>query len=390
MTNRIMPSPQPVLLDRFRGVLLRDGAAAARAPTTLLDQDADRQDELFYMPFEHTNFNARLVIVGITPGPNQIALAYGTVQACLKGGLDDATTLARTKAVGSFGGPKMRPNLLKMLEAFGFPDLLGISDAADLWDVDTHLLHATSTVPHAVFRNGKPFAGSFKDVLGSPIMKACFERDFAAILPLLSPKALYVALGPTPLAALDWCAAQGLIRSEQVMGAFAHPSSTGGSRVPVYLGKKVKDDLDEKDPVRNSVDWLVKAASRMRRSVIALGGTPLSVGHAIVSKKPIVHAAPIVSTSKPSTKGAGAAPETLALQAIVTRGKNKGLILRPHIDDGCFIVSLTKYEIDYVRVSIDQPLEPWLTRGYRLRMSGPNHPAGLIRPESVQGRKCNT
>ncbi len=269
MTNppSINLDPQPVFLDQFRAVLSRDGAAAAQSLSTRLSADPTRGQELFYVPFEHMNPGARLVIVGITPGPNQIALAYNSVQADLNGGLDDESILARAKKIGSFGGPQMWPNLLKMLNALGFPELLEIGDAAELWGSASFLLHATSVVPHAAIRNGKPFAGSFDDVLESPIMKASFERDFAATLPLLSGNALYVALGPTPLDALDWCAARGLLRREQVMGAFAHPSNNGGSQVAVYLGEKSPADLHPKDPVRHRVAWLLAAAARMRQSV---------------------------------------------------------------------------------------------------------------------------
>ena len=118
----------------------------------------------------------------------------------------------------------MRPNLIKMLRAFDFGRLLSIDDPAELWGRSAGLMHATSVVPHAAFRGGRPFAGSFEDVLGSRVMRSSFERDFAATLPLISPEAYYVALGPTPLAALDWCAAHGLLQAEQVLGAFAHPS----------------------------------------------------------------------------------------------------------------------------------------------------------------------
>ncbi len=263
----ITTGPQPVLLDRFRTILYRDGAAAARSIPTRLSADSPFSDELFYVPFEHMNLGARLVIVGITPGPKQIELAYSSVQANLKLGLSDAIALARAKEVGSFGGPQMRPKLLKMLRAFGFPTMLGIGDATELWESAATLLHATSVVPHAAFRNSKPFAGSFDDVLESPIMRASFERDFAATLPLLPSDALYVALGPTPLDALDWCAARGLLRREQVLGAFAHPSNNGGSQVAIYLGEKSPANLHPKDPVRYRVPWLLDAAARMRQSM---------------------------------------------------------------------------------------------------------------------------
>jgi hypothetical protein len=172
------------------------------------------------------------------------------------------------KKVGSFGAETMRPNLIKMLTFFGIPALLGIARAEDLWSATGRDLHATSIVPHAAFRNGKPFAGTFEEVMASKPFRACFERDFASTLPLISRQARYIALGPTPLAALDWCCEQGLLKTEQILGAFAHPSSNGGSQVPVYLGERRIENLSPRDPVRRR-DWLIPLAERMSRSVAA-------------------------------------------------------------------------------------------------------------------------
>jgi hypothetical protein len=272
----VKPSPQPVLLDRFRKVLHRHGKEAVRINETRLAKSENGRDELFYVPFEHMNCRARLVIVGITPGPTQLELAYETAHARLRAGLPDDLVLELAKKEGSFGGDTMRPNLIKMLECFGIPELLGVGNANDLWGVSWRDLHATSVIPHAAFRNGNPFAGSFQDVLGTKPFRECFERDFAATLPLISHEARYIALGPTPLEALDWCSKRGLLKPEQVLGAFAHPSSRGGSQVAVYLGEKPIEALSPKDPVKNR-KWLLPLAERMLRSVAAWRASPACV-----------------------------------------------------------------------------------------------------------------
>ena len=262
----IIPAPQPVLLDRFRDILRQQGSKACRTEGTLLARSMSGNDELFYVPFEFMNRSARLVIVGISPGPNQIELAYDAAQARIKAGLSDEMVLEHAKREGSFGADTMRPNLIKMLEHFGIPQLLDISKADDLWGVSWPYLHATSIVPHAAFRNGKPFAGSFADIMASAPFRECFERDFASTLPLLGSDVRYIALGPTPLAALDWCCQQGLVNPGQILGAFAHPSTNGGSQVSVYLGKKRLEHLSPRDPVRNR-KWLVQEAVRVSQSV---------------------------------------------------------------------------------------------------------------------------
>jgi len=252
----------PIFLDRFRDIINRRGEAAARSPETLLASVG--RDELYYIPFEHVNAAARLVLVGITPGPEQIALAYRTVSSKIKVGLPDEGILIEAKKHSAFGGPTMRPKLLQMMRHFGFAEMLGIEREEDLWAHRADLLHATSVVPHAAFRKGKPFAGGFKDVLKTPIFRESFERDFVPSFSILGGGALYVGLGPTPLAALDWCTEQGLVRPDQVLGAFAHSSTNGGSQVDVYLGLKSINDLNEKDPVRYRGDFLLPAYARMK------------------------------------------------------------------------------------------------------------------------------
>jgi hypothetical protein len=233
-------------------------------------------------------------------------------------------------------------------------------------------MHATSVVPHAAFVNGKPFAGSFDDVFASPILKECFERDFAGTLPLLPADTLFIALGRTPSDALQWCVDHGLLRCEQLLGAFAHPSGSGGSRVGIYLGEKSPAVLNPRDPVRHSVDWLIAAAEAMRQAVVALGGKP-RVG------------------ARAPASAIGSGVPVSDLHAFVTRGRNLGALLRPHATHGYYVVSPDNREENYIRVPVAESLEPYLARGLRLRMSGPtNHPPTLIAPASICGRPFRT
>ena len=76
----------------------------------------------------------------------------------------------------------------------------------------------------------------------------------------------------------------------------------------------------------------------------------------------------------------------LKLHAFVARGSDKGKIVYPHRrDDGFYVVSPTRFAIDYQRVRRDEILD-WLQRGYGLRMSnaelGVNAPR-LFMPTSI-------
>lgn len=71
----------------------------------------------------------------------------------------------------------------------------------------------------------------------------------------------------------------------------------------------------------------------------------------------------------------------------VKRGKAFGTVLRPHRhDDGHFVVSMTRFEKDYIRVRDESELHGWLSKGYRVRMSEPDNPrraASLIALASI-------
>jgi hypothetical protein len=128
-------------------------------------------------------------------------------------------------------------------------------------------LQTTSVVPHAAFKAGKMFAGSFDEVMRSRLLRECFEESFLPTLAELSPDAMYVGLGPCPLDALKWCADHGLIKHSQLLGAFCHPSSSGGSMTRYFLREVAKSDLKPKDPVRSRCDWLDEAYRVMSSNV---------------------------------------------------------------------------------------------------------------------------
>jgi hypothetical protein len=255
---------------RYSNDLRRLGAGGICAPEFSLGRHG--RHELQYIPFEHVNRAPRLVIVGITPGNNQLNLAYGKAQELLRAGWPDEQILTEIKKAGAFGGPAMKPNLLKMLRHFHFEKILDIPDVESLWEENAGLLHSTSTVPHAAFKAGKMFAGSFEEVLASPLLRECFLDCFVASAAEISKDALFVGLGPCPKAALEWCVREGVLGRGQVLGSFCHPATTGGSTVKYYLREVTKEELKPSDPVRNRTEWLDEAYDQMLSASSALLG----------------------------------------------------------------------------------------------------------------------
>ena len=232
-----------------------------------------------------------------------------------------------------------------------------------------------------------------------PILRRCFERDFVGSLGRLRADAVFVALGPTPLDALDWCAARGAIRADRVLGAFAHPSAGAGSRVDVYLGARMPADLAERDPVRHRAVALRAAHARMSGAVEALrlavepgdgrtkagtGGTPV-----IATKSAAASPAALPASTGPSSPGRPTCDGEAGIDgvhAFVSRGASKGTVLRAHVHaDGCHVVSSTRFEADYLRVPATEPIGPYLAKGLSLRMSAPTIAPSLISAISIRG-----
>ena len=76
------------------------------------------------------------------------------------------------------------------------------------------------------------------------------------------------------------------------------------------------------------------------------------------------------------------------LQYVVKRGKGAGTVLTPHKhEDGMFVVSRTRFESDYIRVSSVNQAVALINEGYSVRMSNlasATHRApSLIAPASL-------
>lgn len=70
------------------------------------------------------------------------------------------------------------------------------------------------------------------------------------------------------------------------------------------------------------------------------------------------------------------------LFAVVARGANSDVKLFPHKHaDGSFVVSMTRFQKDYIWVPRPGDLPGWLHKGFALRMSNPS--AGVIAPSLI-------
>jgi hypothetical protein len=68
----------------------------------------------------------------------------------------------------------------------------------------------------------------------------------------------------------------------------------------------------------------------------------------------------------------------------VKRGKSIGTVLTPHRHgDGFFVVSMTRFKDDYIRVKDESDLSDWINKGFSVRMSDQGCSPSLIAPASI-------
>jgi hypothetical protein len=186
--------------------------------------------ELLYIPFDPLPApDARVVLVGITPGQKQLHLAVAAAREALARGLDDDEVIRRAKSAAAFGGP-MRPNLIWMLDRIGLPAALGIASTETVFAADAHLAVTTSAVCHAVFVHGKNWNGRRPNILRHSLTRMFVEQVLAQEL-RWSPSALVIPLGKISALAVERCVQIGAVHPTQVLTDFPHPSGANKGRI---------------------------------------------------------------------------------------------------------------------------------------------------------------
>lgn len=212
---------------------------------------------VYYCPFEFVNTEAKVVLVGITPGFTQLRNALQEAQAQLKAGASQEAALREAKRVGAFSG-KMRPNLVNLLDHFQVNRWLGLDSCDALFGRAAHLVHTTSALRFPVFVDGANYNGT-PSMTKHPLLRRLLLERFAQEASLLKD-AVFVPLGPKVSEAMKWLEAEGAIDGAKVLHGMPHPSAANSERIYYMLGKKprsalsVKTDPDRLDAARAALE----------------------------------------------------------------------------------------------------------------------------------------
>lgn len=205
---------------------------------------------VMYSPFEYVNPDAKVVLVGITPGLQQANNALVAARDAVRSGISSAAALRIAKATASFSGP-MRSNLIRCLDAIGLQDRLQIASCQALFGEHAGVVNYTSVLRFPVFFDGVNYNRQIP-IRRSPYLQRWVSSEFAQEVITLRD-ALWIPLGEQPADVLGEFVRGGQLRASQVLSGVPHPSGANAERVACFCGSKAIEAASAKTDARKLI-----------------------------------------------------------------------------------------------------------------------------------------
>jgi len=184
--------------------------------------------EIYYAPFDYINSKAKIMIVGITPGLQQMLQSFEAV--------NEGRSLKEVKDLSSFKG-SMRTTLIKYLDALNINKKLRIKSCESLFNINSKYLHSTSLIKYPVFDKGKNYSGS--GLLKKKILLDFLEAHFVKELKKLD-KTIIIPLGNTVSSTIDYLNNEFKLNLKCFLKGFPHPSGLNVRKDIQFKENKVR------------------------------------------------------------------------------------------------------------------------------------------------------
>ena len=180
--------------------------------------EKEKNIEIYYAPFDYINSKAKIVIVGITPGLQQMLQSYEVI--------NQGKSLKEVKDLSSFKG-SMRTGLIKYLDELKINDILKIKSCESLFNKNSRYLHTTSLVKYPVFDKGKNYSGA--NILKKKILLDFIEKNFLEELKTLK-KSIIIPLGNTVSSTIEYLNNKYNLKLACFLKGFPHPSGANARK----------------------------------------------------------------------------------------------------------------------------------------------------------------
>jgi len=190
--------------------------------------------ELYYAPHNDVIFEqAKLMIVGLTPGFHQMQLALAEAQLAIVEGGSDEEACIRAKRSARFAGA-MRKNLITMLDQLKLNEWLELESCLTLFEHHVDWLNSTSVLPYPAFLHQKNYTGSQPNLLKHEQLRSYAVQHMKKQLELL-PHIPIIPLGKSVEGILRLLASQQALDERYVLWGFPHPSGANGHRHKQFI-----------------------------------------------------------------------------------------------------------------------------------------------------------
>lgn len=207
-------------------------------PEFLIEKEEEL--EIFYAPHnEYINPNAKVFIIGITPGFQQMSTAIATARKQLELGISIQEIQYACKVAGRFSGA-MRKNIITMLDDIKLNERLHLMSCRELFEKEDHLLHTVSLIPYSVFVKKQNYSGHTPKIMKSSVLSKYIYENFKEELYCLSApeEVLLIPLGKAVEEVLVHLVEEGILKKGQILYNFPHPSGANVNRIPQLNANK--------------------------------------------------------------------------------------------------------------------------------------------------------
>ncbi|CEQ25518.1 hypothetical protein [Paraclostridium sordellii] len=189
--------------------------------------------EIFYAPHnEYLNSKAKIFIIGITPGFQQMSTAISTARKEFEKGTSIEEIQYKCKVAGRFSG-SLRKNIIGMLDEIKLNDALKINSCKELFEDKDYLLHTVSLIPYPVFVNKQNYSGHTPKLIKSEVLMNYVYENFINEFRSLdkSKEVLLIPLGKAVQDVLLKLSEDNLVDKNQILLGFPHPSGANVNRI---------------------------------------------------------------------------------------------------------------------------------------------------------------
>ncbi len=180
--------------------------------------DKEKNIKIYYAPFDYVNSKAKIMIVGITPGLQQMLQSFEVI--------NEGKSLKEVKDLSSFKG-SMRTTLIKYLDELKVNKKLKIKSCESLFNLHSKYLHTTSLVKYPVFDKGKNYSGS--NILKKEILLNFIEKNFCKELKI-HQNSIIIPLGNTVSSTIEYLNGKYNLKLSCFLEGFPHPSGANARK----------------------------------------------------------------------------------------------------------------------------------------------------------------